>query len=870
MADIETLTLPPQGGETKVRVSAGMRYYIDYDPDALEPDLIDGALHLRALDGTLIILENFESAAQSGEPIFIMLQGGEMVRGDALIDQIRARDPNDGPQPIKTEGGPTPSESPSGGGNRYNDTLTDAFVGVQRAVDELELEPSVIRFERPPPSAVINVASTSDFFSSGNQEPVIEPVIANPDRARLEAPQGSQIPVRLVEDDLTSNDFGPGLAVSFIADDGLADSPLLVVPTVGFLTVDVPFGTLRVSADGRFSFEAQADLPARVLLAQTFTYVLTGNNGLSSSTTLSIDFSPDAVDDGAPDPDDEASLLIETGAPDGSFVPSSFRLNLLENDILGSSPLLALAVVDVAFTGDYVAAVNRSVTADGFLFESADGVWTFSLDAATGEGLFSLLGPYDHSAPGDDVFATQSFAYTIEDEAEERDSATITIGIKDDRPVAVADIAPLGPGVAELSASLFVNDDLGADGARVTLVEGEAVLEGQVTVVRGQFGTLEVEADGSYRYFLDPSAPSRTQLAESFVYRITDGDGDTATATLTIDIQPDAVDDGAPDPGDPATLVVEEAAPNGDFLDPPPRLAGNALDNDLFGSDPLTDPPIVAVAYTGSYAPGGVTVAVVQSVTPDGFRFDSADGVWSFEIDTLTGAYLFTLAKAYDHGADADEVLALQTFDYTIEDASGDRDTATITIGILDDTPVALADLDSLGPSESMTSGDLLANDDQGADGALVTRVGDTDIGALGTDVTGQFGTLTIGSDGGYVYELGPNRPSETTDETFAYSLTDGDGDSATATLTITIEVAPAPGAVELLLLSGPLGSAGDVEALRYENLVDDREEALVVSGRESNAIGMTTTIAHPAFEASLGSGLSPQEFGHKVHVDVS
>ena len=55
-----------------------------------------------------------------------------------------------------------------------------------------------------------------------------------------------------------------------------------------------------------------------------------------------------------------------------------------------------------------------------------------------------------------------------------------------------------------------------------------------------------------------------------------------------------------------------------------------------------------------------------------------------------------------------------------------------------------------------------------------------------GTQVTGTYGTLTIGADGSYTYVSTSNSVTGTVTDVFTYTVSDGT-DTATATLTITI-----------------------------------------------------------------------------------
>ena len=67
-------------------------------------------------------------------------------------------------------------------------------------------------------------------------------------------------------------------------------------------------------------------------------------------------------------------------------------------------------------------------------------------------------------------------------------------------------------------------------------------------------------------------------------------------------------------------------------------------------------------------------------------------------------------------------------------------------------------------------------------------------VSVTATKLTGQYGALTLGADGNYVYNLNGHHAAvkalnsgESLTETFNYTITDADGDKSTATLTITI-----------------------------------------------------------------------------------
>src|SRR5690606_39251756 len=59
--------------------------------------------------------------------------------------------------------------------------------------------------------------------------------------------------------------------------------------------------------------------------------------------------------------------------------------------------------------------------------------------------------------------------------------------------------------------------------------------DGSAITVDGKYGTLTIQANGSYSYARDMTKPGGGE-SDVFTYTITDGDNDTDTATLTISI----------------------------------------------------------------------------------------------------------------------------------------------------------------------------------------------------------------------------------------------------------------------------------------------------------------------------------------------
>ncbi|WP_200844094.1 VCBS domain-containing protein, partial [Pantoea sp. 18069] len=153
--------------------------------------------------------------------------------------------------------------------------------------------------------------------------------------------------------------------------------------------------------------------------------------------------------------------------------------------------------------------------------------------------------------------------FTVQAKDRDGDShnATVSIKIVDDAPLAVDDTNSIeedatAPTTGNVITGGAGKDTQGADGATVSGVaagdkaaNGGTDVAGQVAAdVEGQYGTLVLDADGSYSYALDNTnldvqgLTSGESLTETYTYTITDADGDTSTATLTITIH--GTDDG--------------------------------------------------------------------------------------------------------------------------------------------------------------------------------------------------------------------------------------------------------------------------------------------------------------------------------------
>ncbi|MEB8389327.1 VCBS domain-containing protein, partial [Rhodobacteraceae bacterium KMM 6894] len=284
----------------------------------------------------------------------------------------------------------------------------------------------------------------------------------------------------------------------------------------------------------------------------------------------------------------------------------------------------------------------------------------------------------------------------------------------------------------------------------------------------GLYGTLTINADGSYSYSLDNSMAATQALAqgaladEVFTISITNAEGGVSTAPLTITVQgtndTPVISDG------PQSAVLTEVD---DPTAPPQSVSGqfSATDVDSDGD-------------TQTWSVDGTPDATYGTFSVD------SEGRWLYTLDedlpatqalrqgeTVTLDYSVRVTDA--HGA-----FAIETVSITI---TGTNNTAVIT-GTSDGAIVEAGGLDNATPGQQSADGQLTLTDpDQGQD---VFQMPDS--------LQGLYGTFTFDPDTGvWGYTLDDLRPATQAlvqDEQATDSLlvTSADG-TAQQTITITV-----------------------------------------------------------------------------------
>jgi uncharacterized repeat protein (TIGR01451 family) len=570
------------------------------------------------------------------------------------------------------------------------------------------------------------------------------------------------------------------------------------------------YGTLTLGADGSYRYLVDnSNAVVQALrqgdtLTETFSYRVTdlGNLHDIAALVITINGSNDA-----PVAVDDTGTAVEAGGLGNTTLGSNATGNVLANDCDpdASNPdeTRHVATVRTGTTGGSGTAgtLGSQLRGDyGWLLLNGDGSYTYVID--------NDLAAVQALRLATDTLADR-FTYSLVDAAGASNLATITIQGANDTPTAVPDAAIAIEGIDQASGTnpggnVLTNDtdpDRNGEQFTVTGVSFGATSGTVGSAISGLYGTLTLNADGSYTYVLD-NANATVQrllpgenLVEAFNYQMRDLGGLVSAQTLTITIQgrndtPLAVADTG--------TAVEAGGANNTTLGS--NATGNVLGND---TDPESGNPderkTVSAVRTGAGTAGTLGSQLRGNY---GWLTLNGDGSYTYAIDNDLAAVQALRLSSHT---------LTDSFGYTMQDANGATSQASVTITIqgANDAPVATADtatataIEAGGLNNGLLgtdpTGNLLTNDtdpDRNGEQLTVTGVstGATS-GIIGSGLNGLYGTLTLNADGSYRYVLDNANaavqrllPGETLTEQFDYQITDLGGLVSAQTLTISIQ----------------------------------------------------------------------------------
>ncbi|MBP4043348.1 retention module-containing protein, partial [Aeromonas sp. SrichE-2G] len=413
--------------------------------------------------------------------------------------------------------------------------------------------------------------------------------------------------------------------------------------------------------------EAHAQPADDTALSESFSVVLTDNDGDSTSASLDV-----VIRDDVPSAKDDAGGSVTEDAA------GSLSGSVLGNDFAGADT--PAAFVGWSASGHDNTAALTALNTYGSFTQNPDGTWAYALDntrVATQVLNASSSLSYDVWYTMTDADGDQSIAKLTVNIQGADDSAKVTVAARGaDTTVFEAGLNPNGSAAqtnAETDGSTF--QVFASDGIKQLVIGGTTFTVAQLQdpaylaahpINTGE-GTLTLtgysSADGktaaiTYSYTLD-AAQTHTQpdngtiLTDQIPVSVIGVGGSSAAGTLKIDI----VDDTPLANNDTGGTVTEDGAGS---------LNGNVLDNDVSGAD-------TPAVFVGWSATGHDNSAAVSALGTYGtFTQNPTTGAWSYTLDN---------SKAATQALTAGSNLSYDVW-YTMKDADGDESIAKLTINI--------------------------------------------------------------------------------------------------------------------------------------------------------------------------------------------
>ena len=419
--------------------------------------------------------------------------------------------------------------------------------------------------------------------------------------------------------------------------------------------------------------------------------------------------------------------IAVTGSNDAPVVVGESAF-LIEDAVITASGNVLANDSDVdAGTALSVVAPGEYVGRYGTLFIAADGGYTYSLNNGS-DAVQSL-------AVGSTVI--DQFTYDVSDGiAAVSGTLDITVTGSNDAPVVVGDNTFLIEDLVISASGNVLANDSGVDtGTTLSVVApGEYV---------GRYGVLSIAADGSYTYNLDNGSDAVQSLAQGstvvdqFTYDASDG---IVAVPGTLSITVTGSNDAPVVAGESAFLIEDQVV----------SASGNVLINDSDVDAGTTLSVAAPGAYVGRY--GTLSLA--------------ADGSYTYSLDNTSDA-----VQSLAEGS-----MVVDQFTYDVSDGivavPGNLD---IAVTGSNDAPVVVADSAFLIEDLVVSaSGNVLANDRDVDAGTILSVL-------TPGEYVGQYGTLSLGADGNYTYNLDNGSDAvqslaqgSTVVDQFTYNVSDG------------------------------------------------------------------------------------------------
>jgi len=548
-------------------------------------------------------------------------------------------------------------------------------------------------------------------------------------------------------------------------------------------------GTLRVKANGEFEYKAHSEDPYVSGGTDSFTYTVTDGDGDTAQAIITVKVT-DTIQTNFITLDDvtvnEAGTLVYTAHM--NYAPTQPLTITLNNG------------VTITFNPGQLTAQSAPQAAQG------DDVYT--------DGSSTVVNIASVSANNFEAVDISDTATVTITDTVDTVTATLTAGaaVYDATGVTIAYTVALSGGPGAVVPNNGPLTFTLADGTQIVVAQNTDSGTVSVHYAYGSFTTPITNAisnaAGGDEYEHLATAGSTSVVANT-VPTVTDGVSTLTVKEAALDTSKDGSDLAAGTVTGTTPASTAETAIDANTM--VFHATGEAITSIVF-ANPEVSVPVLSNLASGTpqwaLSDGGRTLTLSFNGQPALILALSGSTGAAAGADA-TISVTATLTNNFAHLAPASVLdVILSGITVVATDLSGDQVTGTVSVNIVDDAPMLVADTDNLAAGVfTPATGNVLTDaapgdagdsdngaDNLGADGGTVVGVEKGDSGAalvsagsVGSVIYGYHGQLTLLADGSYTYVRDPNSAGGVSD-VFTYTVRDSDGDLAYTTLTISID----------------------------------------------------------------------------------